>query len=151
MSTGLATRDPQRVAADPARVITRLFVPGQEGFELQESRAGVVLKRILALSDDDVLSSLDDVIIRFDGRHRDLVGTFRRHARELADRLNPDIHLTDARILLLGATFTSEYAIEGAALCNPSMVAHPDQTDVATGSLRFVMSVRGIGEGHRSS
>jgi predicted GH43/DUF377 family glycosyl hydrolase len=151
MSTGFATRDPQRVAADPARVITRLFVPGQEGFELQESRAGVVLKRILALSDDDVLSSLDDVIIRFDGRHRDLVGTFRRHARELADRLNPDIHLTDARILLLGATFTSEYAIEGAALCNPSMVAHPDQTDMATGSLRFVMSVRGIGEGHRSS
>ena len=151
MSTGLVTRDPQRVAADPARVITRLFVPGQEGFELQESRAGVVLKRILALSDDDVLSSLDDVIIRFDGRHRDLVGTFRRHARELADRLNPDIHLTDARILLLGATFTSEYAIEGAALCNPSIVAHPDQTDMATGSLRFVMSVRGIGEGHRSS
>jgi predicted GH43/DUF377 family glycosyl hydrolase len=151
MSTGLATRDPQRVASDPARVITRLFVPGQEGFELQESRAGVVLKRILALSDDDVQSSLDDVIIRFDGRHRDLVGTFRRHARELADRLNPGIHLTDARILLLGATFTSEYAIEGAALCNPSMVAHPDQTDMAPGSLRFVMSVRGIGEGHRSS
>jgi predicted GH43/DUF377 family glycosyl hydrolase len=151
MSTGLATRDPQRIAADPARVITRLFVPGQEGFELQESRAGVVLRRILALSDDDVESSLDDVIIRFDGRHRDLVGTFRRHARELADRLNPDIHLTDARILLLGATFTSEYAIEGAALCNPSIVAHPDQTDTAAGSLRFVMSVRGIGEGHRSS
>ena len=151
MSTGLATRNPQRAAADPARVITRLFVPGQEGFELQESRAGVVLKRILALSDDDVLSSLDDVIIRFDGRHRDLVGTFRRHARELADRLNPDIHLTDARTLLLGATFTSEYAVEGAALCNPSIVAHPDQTDMATGSLRFVMSVRGIGEGHRSS
>jgi predicted GH43/DUF377 family glycosyl hydrolase len=52
---------------------------------------------------------------------------------------------------LLGAVFTSEYAIEGAALCNPSMVAHPDQTGVARGDLRFVMSVRGIGEGHRSS
>jgi predicted GH43/DUF377 family glycosyl hydrolase len=151
MCTGLVTRDPHRIAANSARVITQLFVPGQEGFELQESRAGVVLKRILALSDDDVQSSLDDVIIRFDGRHRDLVGTFRRHARELADRLNPDIHLSDARILLLGATFTSEYAIEGAALCNPSIVAHPDQTGLAAGSLRFVMSVRGIGEGHRSS
>ena len=151
MRTGLVTRDPHRVAANPARVITRLFVPGQEGFELQESRAGVVLKRILALTDDDVQSSLDDVITRFDGRHRDLVGTFRRHARELADRLDPDIHLSDARILLLGAAFTSEYAIEGAALCNPSIVAHPDQTDMAAGSLRFVMSVRGIGEGHRSS
>jgi predicted GH43/DUF377 family glycosyl hydrolase len=151
MHTGLVTRDPHRIAANSARVITRLFVPGQEGFELQESRAGVVLKRILALSDDDVLSSLDDVIIRFDGRHRDLVGTFRRHAHELADRLDPGIHLSDARTLLLGATFTSEYAIEGAALCNPSIVAHPDQTDTAAGSLRFVMSVRGIGEGHRSS
>ncbi len=151
MRTGLVTREPHRVAANPARVITRLFVPGQEGFEFQESRAGAVLKRILALTDDDVRSSLDEVIIRFDGRHRDLVGTFRRHADELADRLDPGIHLSDARILLLGATFTSEYAIEGAALCNPSIVAHPDQTDTAAGSLRFVMSVRGIGEGHRSS
>lgn len=148
---GLVTRSRQRLAADPSRVITRLFVPGQEGFERQKSRAGAVLARILALDEDDVRSSLDDVITRFDGRHRDLVGTFRRHARELADRLNPDAELSEARLFLLGAAFTSEYAIEGAALCNPSIVAHPDQTGTAAGSLRFVMSVRGIGEGHRSS
>jgi predicted GH43/DUF377 family glycosyl hydrolase len=149
--TGLVTRHPQRVAANQARVITQLFVPGQEGFEFQESRAGVVLKRILALTDDDVRSALDDVIVRFDERHRDLAGTFRWHAHELADRLDPTIKLSDARMLLLGATFTSEYAIEGAALCNPSIVAHPDQTGTAAGSVRFAMSVRGIGEGHRSS
>src|ERR1700738_4122279 len=148
---GLVTRSAQRLAADPSRVITRLFVPGQEGFERRESRAGAVLARILALDEDDVRSSLDDVFPRFDGRHRDLVGTFRRHARELADRLDPDRELSEARMLLLGATFTSEYAIEGAALCNPSIVAHPDQTGTAAGILRFVMSVRGIGEGHRSS
>ncbi|MCP9273982.1 glycoside hydrolase family 130 protein [Mycolicibacterium arenosum] len=147
----LATRGDQRLLADPSRVITRLFVPGQEGFETQESRAGVVVKRILALSEDEVRAALDDVIARFDGRHRDLNGTFVRHARELADRLNPNQRLSDARMSLLGATFTSEYAIEAAALCNPSVVAHPDQTDVADGGLRFVMSVRGIGEGHRSS
>jgi predicted GH43/DUF377 family glycosyl hydrolase len=151
IQAGLVTRNPQRVAANPARVIVQLFVPGQEGFELQESRAGVVLKRILALTDDDVRSALDDVIVRFEGRHRDLAGTFRRHAHELADRLDPTIQLSEARMLLLGATFTSEYAIEGAALCNPSIVAHPDQTGTAAGSLRFVMSVRGIGEGHLSS
>ncbi|MCW2552949.1 MAG: glycosidase, -protein [Mycobacterium sp.] len=147
----LVTRNPQRLAADPGRVITKLFVPGQEGFELQESRAGVVLSRILALTDDDVAATLDDVLTRFDGRHRHLEDTFRRHARELADRLDPDRQLSDARMLLLGATFTSEYAIEGAALCNPSIVAHPDQSDTTPGSLRFVMSVRGIGEGHQSS
>ncbi|WP_319434528.1 glycoside hydrolase family 130 protein [Mycobacterium sp. RTGN5] len=145
------TRSVQRVTADPARVITRLFVPGQEGFELQESRAGLVLARILALSADDVQSALDDVKTRFDSRHRDLAGTFRRNAHELADRLDPDREISDERMLLLGATFTSEYAIEGAALCNPSIVAHPDQTGVAAGSLRFVLSVRGIGEGHLSS
>ena len=148
---GLITRSPQRLAADRSRVITRLFVPGQEGFERQESRAGAVLVRILALDEDEARASLDDVVARFDGRHRDLVGTFRRHAREVADRLDPASDLSEARMLLLGAVFTSEYAIEGAALCNPSMVAHPVQTGTAAGSLRFVMSVRGIGEGHRSS
>ena len=151
MTPGLVARSPQRLAADRSRVITRLFVPGQEGFDHQESRAGKVLARILALDDDEVRSSLDDVVARFKGRHRDLEGTFRRHARELADRLDPGSELSEARLLLLGAAFTSEYAIEGAALCNPSIVAHPDQTGTVAGSLRFVMSVRGIGEGHRSS
>ncbi|BBY59295.1 glycosidase [Mycolicibacterium sarraceniae] len=94
---------------------------------------------------------MDDVVARFDSRHRNLGDTFRRHARELADRLRPGARVSDARMVLLGAAFTGEYAIEGAALCNPSIVAHCDQTDTAAGSLRFVMSVRGIGEGHRSS
>jgi len=151
MKSGLVTRVPVRLAADSSRVITRLFVPGQEGFEQQDSRAGAVLARILALSEAEVLCSLDDVISRFDSRHRNLGDAFRRHARELADRLRPDARVSDARMLLLGATFTSEYAIEGAALCNPSIVPHWDQTGTDAGSLRFVMSVRGIGEGHRSS
>jgi predicted GH43/DUF377 family glycosyl hydrolase len=149
--SALVTRSPQRLAADPSRVITRLFVPGQEGFEHQDSRAGLVLGRILALDEDEVRASLDDVVTRFDHRHRDLIGAFQEHARELADRLDAAPGLSDARMMLLGATFTSEYAIEGAALCNPSMVAHPDQTGIPVGSLRFVMSVRGIGEGHISS
>jgi predicted GH43/DUF377 family glycosyl hydrolase len=151
VQAGLVTRSPQRLAANPSRVIARLFVPGQEGFEHQESRTGAVLARILALDEGQVRSSLDDVVIRFNGRHRDLASTFRRHAHELADRLDPDWELSEARKLLLGAAFTSEYAIEGAALCNPSIVAHPDQAGTVAGSLRFVMSVRGIGEGHRSS
>ncbi|MGZ8746994.1 MAG: glycoside hydrolase family 130 protein, partial [Mycobacterium sp.] len=110
-----------------------------------------VLRRVLALDENEVRASLDDVVTRFGWRHRDLSGVFRTHARELADRLDATSELSDARMMLLGATFTREYAIEGAALCNPSMVAHPDQTGIPAGSLRFVMSVRGIGEGHLSS
>ena len=147
----LVTRCPARLSADPARVITQLFIPGQEGFDNQDSRTGVVLARILALSESEVASALDDVITRFNGRHRDLIGAFRRHSAEIADRLDPGTEISDERMMLLGAVFTSEYAIEGAALCNPSIVAHPDQTAVPAGSMRFVLSVRGIGEGHRSS
>ncbi|BBY63064.1 glycoside hydrolase family 130 protein [Mycolicibacterium helvum] len=151
ITSGLAKRSSVRLTADPSRVVTRLFIPGQEGFEQHDSRAGAVLTRILALSEDEVLASLDDVITRFDSRHRSLGDVFRRHARELSDRLRPGARVSDARMLLLGAAFTGEYAIEGAAVCNPSIVAHWDQTGTAAGSLRFVMSVRGIGEGHRSS
>ncbi|CAN5195167.1 glycoside hydrolase family 130 protein [soil metagenome] len=147
----LATRTALRLDADPSRVVIRLFVPGQEGFELKDSRAGAVLRRVLALDDDDVRSSVDDIFTRFQARHRDLESTFRRHARELSDRLNPGDDLSEPLSLLVGAAFTSEYAIEGAALCNPSMVAHPDQSGIDSGSKRFVMSVRGIGEGHHSS
>src|SRR6476620_12436048 len=92
---GLVTRSPQRMVADQSRVITRLFVPGQEGFEHQDSRAGAVLARILALDEDEVRTSLDDVVTRFDGRHRDLAATFRRHAREVADRLDPASDLSE--------------------------------------------------------
>ena len=37
MKEGLIKRAPQRLLADPSRVITQLFVPGQEGFEHQDS------------------------------------------------------------------------------------------------------------------
>jgi len=150
-SIDLVTRSSTRLVANPARVVTQLFVPGQEGFEYQESRAGVVVARVMALSDADVASALEDVIARFSGRHRDLMDVFGRHFAEIADRLPSGTEISDERISLLGAVFTSEYAIEAAALCNPSIVAHPDQTSVPAGSLRFVLSVRGIGEGHRSS
>ncbi|ULE34075.1 glycoside hydrolase family 130 protein [Mycobacterium sp. IDR2000157661] len=145
------TRSTHRLASNRSRVIARLFVPGAEGFEEQDSRAGAALARVLALDEDEVHTALDDVIARFDGRHRDLLGILRRHAYEIADRLDPAAAASEARLLLMGAVFTSEYAIEGAALCNPSMVAHPDQAGTAAHSLRFVMSVRGIGEGHISS
>jgi predicted GH43/DUF377 family glycosyl hydrolase len=150
-ATRLARRSPVHIAANRSRVVTSLFVPGHEGFDEQESRSSAVLRRVLALTDDEIQRSLDDVMTRFNDRHHGLTDTFLRHADELSDRLDPELTLSPSRRLLLGASFTSEYAIEGAAVCNPSMVIHPDQTRVGRGRLRFVMSVRAIGEGHRSS
>lgn len=150
VAVAAARRGPQ-LRPDRSRVIARLFVPGQEGFDHEDARTSAVLARVLALNDAEVETAFADVVTRSEGRHRDLLATFRRHAAYLADRLDPARALSDTRRLLLGATFTTEYAVEGAALCNPSMVAHPDQANVGDGQVRFVMSVRCIGEGHRSS
>ena len=154
MTSGVAfgaRRGGERIEADRARVITRLFVPGQEGFDHRDSRAAAVVARLLDLDDAEIDAALECVVAGFGARHRELRETFEQHAAVIADRLEPGSELSESRRLLLGATFTSEYAIEGAALCNPSMVAHPDQSGVPPGSVRFVMSVRAVGEGHRSS
>lgn len=136
---------------DPSRVVPHLFVPGHEMAGGHESRASNVVQRILDLDDETVERSLEDVMRRFGGRHRDLKDVFRQHAARIGNRLRAEPELSDERWLLLGATFTHEYSVEAAALCNPSMVLHPDQASSPTGTVRFVMSLRGIGEGHRSS
>jgi predicted GH43/DUF377 family glycosyl hydrolase len=59
--------------------------------------------------------------------------------------------LSEERKLLLGAYFTHEYALEAAALFNPSIVPHPDQSGLAQGAQRFIVSLRATGEGHISS
>ena len=52
--------------------------------------------------------------------------------------------------MLIGSYFTSEYSLESAALFNPSIIPHPDQTNVAAGSIRVILSLRATGEGHIS-
>jgi len=147
----LATRHPLRLVPDPSRVIAQLFVPGRALVGEREERASEVVERVVGLDDDDVTSALAAITERFGGRHRNLAGTFRHHADRIANRVVAGAELSAQRRLLLGATFTQECAVEPAALCNPSAVAAPDQSGVRPGELRFVLSVRQIGEGHRSS
>ena len=52
---------------------------------------------------------------------------------------------------LVGAYFVHEYSFEAAALFNPSIVAHPDQSGAPEGGRRFILSLRAVGEGHISS
>jgi predicted GH43/DUF377 family glycosyl hydrolase len=147
----LVERSPVRLVPDPSRVITRLFVPGHALAGEHEGRVSGVVLRILALDDGEVTASLAAVTDRFAARHLDLDATFLRHADRLADRVAPGVVLSDERRRLLGATFTHEVSVEAAAVCNPSMVAAPDQEGIPEGSLRVVMSSRLIGEGHVSS
>ncbi len=84
-------------------------------------------------------------------RHADLNGSWLCQFDRIRAYLPDEASLSDDRRLLLGAYFTGEYAIESAALFNPSIVPHPDQTNLETGDLRFILSLRAVGEGHISS
>jgi predicted GH43/DUF377 family glycosyl hydrolase len=147
----LLARTRHRLTPDPSRVLDRLFVPGQETLIRGGSRAMAVIDRVLDLTEDEVDQTLARTLARFSGRHRDLEETLERNFGLVAHRLGSEIRVGRARRQLIGAYFTAEYALEAAALFNPSMVAHPDQAGCAPGEARFVMSLRAIGEGHLSS
>lgn len=159
MSAGAADgRDPPWVRRtehllrpDPTRVVARVFLPGQEMAASGESRSAGVLSRVLALDEEEVARTLRDLRTRFADRHHDLEAIWDEHFALVRHRLADAGPLGTDRRRLVGAYFTQEYAVEGAALSNPSMVPHPDQSGLPAGSTRFVMTVRATGEGHVSS
>lgn len=146
----LAVRQPSTLRPDPTRVLARLFVPGRLE---ADDKVHVVdaVTHILGLDEDEVSAGLAEIVDRFAGRHRSLRSTFDHHAERVSDRIPADHVLSEDRRMLLGAAFTQEYSIEAAAVCNPSFVLAPSQGPSASGGADLVMSLRGIGEGHRSS
>jgi predicted GH43/DUF377 family glycosyl hydrolase len=149
-AAGLAARIAHQLKPDPSRTLCRLFVPGNEALIHGESRAMAVLERVLGLSEAEAADTLARTLARYSARHRDLAGTLERNFQLVAHRLGR-IHVGPVRRQLIGAYFTQEYAIEAAALFNPSMVVHPDQTGCPPGEIRFILSLRAVGEGHLSS
>lgn len=143
--------DDLRLLPDPRRVITKPFLPGEESFPDGSSRIDIVLHRILAMHETDVVATLRSAAAEFVDRHRDLDAALDRNFDMVAGGLDDPAALSVDRRRLIGAYFTHEYSIEGAALGNPSIVAAPDQTGLSDGSVRFIMSLRAVGEGHISS
>lgn len=148
---GLAVRSGYRQQADASRVISQLFIPGQELVGGGESRTSSTVERVMALSESDVVAALEELVTRFASRHDNLADVFERNAERVANHLTEDASMSASRRQLLGAAFTHEYSLEGAAVCNPSLVAHVDQSGVEPGALRIILSYRSIGEGHYSS
>ncbi len=145
-------RTAHRFLPDPRRVIAKPHLPGEEIFFPDgRSRVKVVLERILAIPESDVSTIVSEVLAGFGHRHREFTRVLQEHFELVARHLEPGVMLTEDRRLLVGAYFTNEYSIEAAALFNPSMVPAPDQSGLAAGQQRFIMSVRAVGEGHISS
>jgi predicted GH43/DUF377 family glycosyl hydrolase len=139
---------------DPARVIVRPFKPTTEPRDLNptdKTRANHIVERVLNLDPQAAASQLADVLENFQGRHRNLLKTFERRADEMEEALLAHCTFSEVQRQLLGAYFLHEYSFEASALFNPSIVPHPDQSGIPNGSLRFILSLRAVGEGHVSS
>ena len=135
---------------DARRVIVRPFLPGHELPSQGISRADAVVERLVAMPESDVEKTLAATLATFSDRHVDLRASFREHYQLVAHRIPASSAISSDRDLI-GAYLTHEYSIEAAALFNPSIAAHPDQSGLAPGELRFVMTARAVGEGHVSS
>jgi predicted GH43/DUF377 family glycosyl hydrolase len=146
----MVKRTSHRLLHDPSRVIAKPYLPGEEIFTDTGTRAGLLMARILALPEDEVARLLADTLAKFSGRHRRFEEILARHFSLVAHRV-ADVPMSRERCLLIGAYFTNEYSVEGAALFNPSLVPAPDQSGVGPAETRFVMSLRAVGEGHISS
>jgi predicted GH43/DUF377 family glycosyl hydrolase len=130
---------------DFTRVVFRPFLPGDP------HRTTRILGRILALPEETVEQQLGEVMKEFGDRHQKLHDFFMDHFQRVEPFLFTDAPVSRARQQLIGAYFTQEYSLESAALFNPSMVWHPDQSGLERGEKRFILSLRAVGEGHISS
>ena len=130
---------------DQSRVLLRPFTPGDT------QRVGGIIGRIMSLPEDRVGPLLDEVSAEFSQRHQHIRTLFLERFEQVRHVMPLDESLSEQRRLLIGSYFLAEYSLESAALFNPSMVPHPDQTGVPSGALRFVLSLRATGEGHISS
>ena len=130
---------------DRARVLMRPFRPTTDEI------ARRVVGRVMALSEEEITRLLGQVLGEFADRHEQVEKIFRARFEEVSFYLEPNAQVSIERQKLIGAYFTHEYSPESAALFNPSIVPHPDQSGVPRGALRFILSLRATGEGHISS
>lgn len=147
-------RQPLRLKPDPARVVMRPFKPATEPRDFNatdKTRANHIVDRVLSIDDETAAALLSDIIVSFEGRHRNLLGAFDARAAEMEDAFHIHEEFSQVQRQLVGAYFLLEYSFEASALFNPSIVPHPDQSAVEDGDMRFVLSLRAVGEGHISS
>ena len=130
---------------DQSRVLLRPFSLGDP------QRATRIIARIMALPENQVGPLLDEVSAEFSQRHQHIRKLFLERFAQVRGLLLTHAELSEQRQLLIGSYFLAEYSLESAALFNPSIVPHPEQSDLPPGTLRFILSLRATGEGHISS
>ncbi|MEI6855907.1 glycoside hydrolase family 130 protein [Psychrilyobacter sp.] len=130
---------------DPSRVIIKSHIPSDAG------RMKSIIARILNLSEEESDKLLQNTIENFSGRHKNIWDALDKHYNRIKKYIPSGLEINDIKRALLGAYFSLEYSVQSAAFFNPSIVKHPDQSQVPEGSMRFILSFRSVGEGHISS
>jgi predicted GH43/DUF377 family glycosyl hydrolase len=142
----------QRLHADPSRVVLRPFHLGWQGSSGGGSRAARLVADVLSLDEAEAAEEYARVLHDFEERHWQTEQLFEERYAEVQQALDlEDSDIPPVRRRLIGAYFCHEYTYAAAALMNPSIVPHPDQSGMVDGAQRFVMSLRAVGEGHISS
>ena len=143
---------PLRLKADPSRVVVRPFHLAWQGSKSDPGRARRLVDQVLTLSDQEIGRQLQHVMQNFEQRHWQIRKIFLTRFTEISKLLKlPLTGIGEKRQQLIGAYFCQEYSYAAAALMNPSVVPHPDQSGLDRQTVRFLMSLRAVGEGHISS
>jgi predicted GH43/DUF377 family glycosyl hydrolase len=141
-----------RLHADPSRVVLRPFHLGWQAQKATSGRAMRLVEDIAGLSEARARTEYARVLADFRERHWQTEQLFEQRYAEVDQALNlSDRDFSAVRRKLIGAYFCHEYSYAAAALMNPSIVPHPDQSGLAGGGCRFIMTLRAVGEGHISS
>lgn len=130
---------------DSSRVFFRPFEPPTRERTLR------IFARVVGMTEREAERELARIMRDFEDRHQKLRDYLLTRFEDVREHMISDRVMSTTRQLLIGAYFTQEYSLEAAALFNPSIVRHPDQSGLPEGSVRFVLSLRATGEGHISS
>lgn len=138
---------------DPSRVVVRPFrlaVEPREFNPTDKARANHIVESVLALNEAQSEAVLAGALVHFDD-HEHMLGIFEQRAKDMEHAFACHAPFSQTQRQLIGAYFLHEYSFEAAALFNPSIVPHPDQSGLPLGGMRFILSLRAVGEGHVSS
>ena len=145
---------PLRLWADPARVVVRPFhIPIEAASSTgRPGRVRRIVDAVLALDEEMAEIELELVLRDFEARHWQTRSVFMSRYAQIEQALALDTaEISEIKQQLIGAYFCHEYSYAAAALMNPSVIPHPDQSGLSNGAVRIAMSLRAVGEGHISS
>ncbi len=144
--------DELRLRPEPGRVVVRPFHLAWNVQSGNKNRTAALVEQVREMDMRTARSELALVMRDFEARHWQTEKIFLTRYEELEAQLDLDGRaIRREKKLLIGAYFCHEYSYSAAALMNPSVIRHPDQSGLSRGAVRFIMSLRAVGEGHISS